>query len=94
MPLKNNFFIYHLITEYIFITQNELKKKVEKCKKIMDDPQRDSDEYYDLLASIANIFQAKKDLGESKINIAKQVYESVYLLIFFTNTVLINFYTH
>lgn len=56
---------------------NELKKKVEKCKKVMDDPKRDHDEYYDLLASIANIFQAKKDLGESKINIAKQVYESV-----------------
>lgn len=49
----------------------------------MDDPKRDHDEYYDLLASIANIFQAKKDLGESKINIAKQVYESVCIFYYF-----------
>merc|ERR1712168_1452462 len=55
----------------------ELEEKIEQCKRVMDDPERDNDKYYELLASIANIFQAKKDLAESKINIAKQVYESV-----------------
>merc|ERR1712202_59220 len=57
--------------------EEELEETIEQCKRVMDDPERDNDKYYELLASIANIFQAKKDLAESKINIAKQVYESV-----------------